>query len=265
MRAVISRVITAGVFLGVITRLERYPLRLLRQSGDQLPLKGRIRMGKMKLMRLSLLLIVLLGWAGQAGADGFPVKDLPPAGKSLADFVHKGWAVEDQANGDLNGDGVSDLAAILVQVKRDSEEDELQRALIVVLGRDKEKFIPAGTNDKFLQCKGCCGVKEGVGISIKKGVIVVEQMSGSREFANETWRFRYHPETQRFVMIGKDIETGDGMRGTGTIASFNYLTGRKITETYRYDKSGERKITASTKKEDASRKTPFIEDVESDY
>ncbi|MGA2937881.1 MAG: hypothetical protein ABSF52_12355 [Syntrophobacteraceae bacterium] len=222
-------------------------------------------MEKMKIMRLSLLLLILVGWAAQARTEGLPVKDLPPEGKSLVDFLPKGWTVEDQVNGDLNGDGVSDIAAILVQGEPDSAEDEPQRALIVLLGRDKEKFVLAGTNNKLLECKGCCGIKEGVGISIKKGVIVVEQMSGSREFSNETWRFRYDPQTQRFVLIGRDLETGDGMRGTGTIESFNFLTGSKITETYRYDKNGERKIATSTKTEKATQKTPFIEDVESNW
>ncbi len=127
--------------------------RLLRQSGDNVSLKGSMRMGKMKIMGLSLFLLIVLGWAAQAGAERFPVKDIPPEGKSLVDFVPKGWTVEDQANGDLNGDGVSDIAAILVQDKPDSAEDEPQRAVIVLLGRDKEKFIPAGTNDKFLECK----------------------------------------------------------------------------------------------------------------
>jgi hypothetical protein len=226
-------------------------------------------MEKMKIMRVSLLLLIFLGWAAHARTEGFPVKDLLPEGKSLVDLLPKGWTVEDQVKGDLSGDGVSDIAAILVQGKSDGDqseaEDEPQRALIVILGRDKEKFIPAGTNDKLLQCKGCGGVKEGVGIGIKKEVIIVSQMSGSREFANKTWRFRYDPQTQRFVMIGKDLETGDGMRGIGTIVSFNYLTGLKITETYRYDKNGQRKIATSTKKEKTSRKTPFIEDVESEY
>lgn len=223
-------------------------------------------MGRMKIIWLSLFLIILLGWPAQAGAKGFPAKNLPPEGKSLVDFVPEGWTVQDQVNGDLNGDGVSDIAAILVQSKPDSGEDELQRALIVLLGRDKEeRFLLAGTNDKIINCKGCGGVKEMVGVSIKKGVLLVEQMSGSREFANETWRFRYDPQTQRFVMIGHDLETGDGMRGTGTIVSSNYLTGRKITETYRYDKSGEHKIAISTKKAEAPRKTPFMEDVELEY
>ena len=222
-------------------------------------------MRKMKIMRLSLLLLIVLGWAAQARTERFPVKDIPPEGKSLVDFLPKGWIVEDQAKGDLNGDGVSDIAAILVQGKPDSAEDEPQRAVIVLLGRDEGKFIRVGTNDKFLECKGCLGVKEAVGISIKKGVIVVDQMSGSREFSNETWRFRYDPKTQRFVLIGRDLDTGDGMQGTGTIESCNFLTGRKITETYRYDENGERKIATSTKREKCPEKTPFIEDVESSW
>ena len=222
-------------------------------------------MGKMKIMGLSLLMLIVMGWAAQAGTERFPVKDIPPEGKSLVDFVPQGWTVEDQANGDLNGDGVSDIAAILVQGKPDGAEDEPQRAVIVLLGRDNEKFIPAGTNDKFLECRGCLGVKEAVGISIKKGVIIVDQMSGSREFSNETWRFRYDPKTQRFVLIGRDLVTGDGMLGTGTIESCNFLTGWKITQTYQYDEKGERKIADSTKTEKWTEKTPFIEDVESSW
>ena len=47
-------------------------------------------MGRMKIMRLSLFLIILLGWPAQARAKGFPAKNLPPEGKSLVDFVPKG-------------------------------------------------------------------------------------------------------------------------------------------------------------------------------
>jgi hypothetical protein len=90
-------------------------------------------------------------------------------------------------------------------------------------------------------------------------------MSGSREFAIETWRFRYDPRSQRFVTIGRDLETGDGMRGTGKIESFNYLTGQKMTENYRYDESGEHKIATSIKKETGRRETSFIEDVKPSY
>ena len=216
----------------------------------------------MQIVSFLLFFLVFLGFAAQAQAEGFSVKDLPTEGKSLADFVPKGWTVEDQAKGDLDGDGVSDIAAILVQ---SGSEDEMERALVVLLGRGGDRSIRAGASDKLLQCKGCGGIKEGEAISVKKGVLVIDQWTGSREFSKTTWRFRYDPQTQRFVLIGKDIDSADAMRGTGKIESFNYLTGQKIIEIYHYDEKGERKIATSTKKEKVAGKTSFIEDVEPEF
>lgn len=220
----------------------------------------------MKIIKLSLILFIILFWTGESRTEGFPVKDLPASGKSLSHFLPRGWAVDNQAGGDLNGDGISDIAAILFRGKPGSTlreaADEEPRALIVLLGHDKGQFTLAGTNDRFLLHRGCGGVKEGVGIWIKKGVIVVDQWSGSREFSIETWRFRYDPGKSRFVLIGKDIEDSDAFAG-GKIESFNYLTGFKTIKTYRYDETRERKITISTKKGKGAKATPFLEDVES--
>ncbi len=101
-------------------------------------------------------------------------------------------------------------------------------------------------------------------VEIKKEVVIVSPLSGSREFTHGTWRFRYDPPTRRCVSIGRDIENGDTALGPGKVESLNFLTGLKITETYRYDKEGKRKITVSTKRENGPKNTPFIEDVEVD-
>jgi hypothetical protein len=62
-------------------------------------------------------------------------------GNSLQAFLLPGWIVEEQAAGDLNGDGVSDFAAILVQGKPDFDKDgianERQRGLIVLVSNKK--------------------------------------------------------------------------------------------------------------------------------
>lgn len=222
-------------------------------------------MKRANVFKLSMLILIVLGWWSLAGAEGFPVKDLPFEAKSLADFIPKGWAVQDQVSGDLNGDGTPDIAAILIQSKSDGaqkeDEDELQRAFIVLLGREGEKLSLAGSNDNIILCKGCGGVKESVEIKIQKGVLVVDQMSGSRESSDEKWRFRFDSQAKRFVLIGRDLESGDSAQGKGTIESSNYLTGKKITSSYRYDKSGERKIISGTKEGEIPRQTTFMEDV----
>lgn len=216
-------------------------------------------------LKLWLILLALTAWSVQAGAAGFSAKDLPRAAKSLSDFVPRGWSVETEVSGDLNGDGTTDIAAVLIQDIPESAEtgagDELGRVLLVLLGDEKEGFVPAGVNDDLLLCRGCGGMREHVGIEIAKGVVIVEETGGSRQSTSETWRFRYDPRTRRFVLIGRDSDSRDSVVGKGTEVRFNTLTGLKVTETYRYDKSGEHRTTLSTKREKRPAKTPFMEDV----
>ena len=131
-------------------------------------------MSRRRCFNLALIVLILLvGGAVPARAEGFPVKDLPREGKSLEDFLPRGWVVEEQVQGDLTGDGVSDLAAILIEDKPDDDENgtknERQRGLIILLSQGKEKLMLAGSNDRLLQCTTCGGVKGGVTIELKKG------------------------------------------------------------------------------------------------
>jgi hypothetical protein len=100
----------------------------------------------LRILKLSLILLTLImGAAAQAQEEGLPVKYVPREGHSLGDLLPHGWTVEREVNGDLNGDGVSDIAAILIQDKPDLDEsgakNERQRGLIVLLGHKQEKCI----------------------------------------------------------------------------------------------------------------------------
>jgi len=65
-------------------------------------------------MRISRgsIAIALLGSGATLPAAESPV--LPSTGRSAADFAPAGWRVETQASGELNGDGVADLAIVLL-------------------------------------------------------------------------------------------------------------------------------------------------------
>jgi hypothetical protein len=217
-------------------------------------------------MRLQLSfffsLMLTLGSGASAQEKAFSPGALPREGRSLADFTPRGWAVADRANGDLNADGIGDMAAILVQHSSGSDIlEESQRVLLVLVSGAPGKFLLGGAHDGLLECVHCGGVKESVGLEIKKGVLIVRQLTGSREFTDQTWRFRYDPKSRRFVLIGKDVTHGDGMLGTGKKESFNLLTGLKISESYRYDQKRDREISLSSKKEKIPKQTPFLEDV----
>jgi hypothetical protein len=103
-----------------------------------------------------LVLIPLPGVDAKAGEERLLVQRIPHRGNSLHDFLPPGWVVEERASGELNGDGVSDFAAILVQGKPDFDKDgvvnERQRGLIVLLSQ-KKGFSLAGVNDDLLQLR----------------------------------------------------------------------------------------------------------------
>lgn len=208
------------------------------------------------IFKYSLLLLCIFGFSGQSLAGG-AFDNLLHEGTSLENFVPKGWKVDFQVSGDLNSDGIPDIAAILVEDKPENDlsgaDEGPAHAFIVLLSADNGKFTLSGKNDKLLLCKGCGGVKEFVDIRIKKGVLVVSQMSGSREYAYTTWRFRYDPKMQRFVLIGRDNEEGDNATGEKTTESSNYLTGVKTIQ------KGNK--TSTTNGATSSQQRLFLEDV----
>ncbi|WP_169740948.1 hypothetical protein [Methylomicrobium agile] len=207
------------------------------------------------------MLTAVPGHAVRAQEVAFDLNPLPREGRTLDDFTPRGWTVADKTDGDLNADGIADIAAILVPSSTDSTAEEGPRVLLALLGGAGGKFRPAGHNGGFLVCMHCGGVKESSGVEIKRGVLIVHQLTGSREFTDQTWRFRYDPKLSRFVLIGKDRTDGDGLLGTGDKVSFNYLTGFRISERYRYDPKRNREITLASKKEKIPKTTPFLEDV----
>lgn len=207
-------------------------------------------------VRHLLPLLFIIGLADLAQAKDASFNNLPQQGTSLAAFVPKGWKVDIEVSGDLNGDGVPDIAAILIEDKLDNDADDgPKHAFMVLLGTGNGKFALAGINSKLLQCKGCGGVKEFVDIQIKKDVVVVSQMSGSRTYTYNTWRFRYDHKLQGFVLIGLDCEDGDNVLGKKTIESSNYLTGLKTI------RKGNKVTSSTIEGFTTSHQAPFLEDV----
>ncbi|MFZ6733675.1 hypothetical protein ACO0LG_17240 [Undibacterium sp. Ji42W] len=177
---------------------------------------------------------------------------------ALRDFVPPGWTVENQVSGDLNGDGLADIAAVVVEGK--STTDDRQRGLIVLQASAGKGYSVLGSNSKLLQCQGCGGVKDGINVTIKNGVLVVSQYSGSREYSVYTWRFRLDAASQRLQMIGIDEEEADGMVGKGSTVSTNLLTGLQISESYQYDEKRDRKVILSSKKGKVAKSVTLLED-----
>lgn len=163
-------------------------------------------------------------------------------------FAPRGWKIEKRVNGDLNRDKVADAALVLVENKPVKDEQDIptarSRALVVLL-REGKGWRRAGFNNSLLLGTRDGGALYGavetpVHVSIVRGILLVEQESGSREVETTTYSFRFNrhltptPDLKvvlstRVFLIGFDSNTRDRLSGDSLIQSANFLLGRRTT------------------------------------
>ena len=175
-------------------------------------------------------------------------------------FAPRGWKIQQQINGDLNRDGKPDAALVLVEDKAANEAR--RRALVVVL-REGKGLRRVGFNNSLL-----LGTRDGgafygasetpVNVAIRKGVLHVNQESGSREVLDTTHKFRFDGQN-RMMLIGFDSISRDRATGSAQIISINYSTGVQYTDTLPADSE---KVQRKTSR--VSRKLRPLEDVKGD-
>ncbi len=175
--------------------------------------------------------------------------DVAKEGMNIGDFVPDGWTMEEQATGDLNKDGRVDAVLQLVEDLKAEDENGAPttrfRALVVIFRKKSGDGFELSTIGHYvLQCTTCGGMLTSVSTEIKNGVVVVEQLMGSREATNLVQRFRWEPLFKRMMLIGEDRTDYDRANGNSKTVSKNLLTGNQVTETSK----GGKKPTISRKK-----------------
>lgn len=179
-----------------------------------------VTMGRARL--LSALSIVLA-----ASVAAKPLDGVQSEGATAADFALKGWKVESTLSADLDGVAPPDLVVVLLG----PGDVDQPRALVWLHGRAKGGFTLIDSNVGLLACMQCLGMKGGDGapeLSVKKRVLTVTSMGGSRESYSATHRFRFEGGLVR--LIGVDHWSGDTLSGEGRTRSDNLLTGVTIVE-----------------------------------
>ena len=163
---------------------------------------------------------------------------VPATADELQKFVPRGWKIEEQIKGDLNGDSVADFALKLIEDKPDKDASgdptERYRAVVIVLQEAGGKLTRAAVAGKLLQCTRCGGafygfVETPATLEIKNGIIEVNQDHGSRNLTNTYYKFRYDAATRQFVLIGFDYADADRLTANVMSESTNYLTGVRVT------------------------------------
>lgn len=139
------------------------------------------------------------------------------------DFVPASWAINSQAEGDLNGDGLKDYA--LDVTPKEPPELMAYDAVVVLFAEKGGKLRRFAVNDQ-LSDNGFGAKQE---VSFDKEVLVANTNYGNNDATDVTFRFRYDKVTGKLVLIGYQIEnySRPGLHD-GYVTSENYLTGVRL-------------------------------------
>lgn len=193
------------------------------------------------------LVAVCLGAAPRARAQDapapvFPAAAVPASGAAVRAFVPAGWKAASEIDGDLNGDGRADRVVHVVPRNTWYDPDAITaapdaQALLILLADAGGGLRRAGMATGLLQT---LAPQYGLKLTIRRGVLIVNQNFGMTEVTDLTHRFRLDPATGRFLLIGRDVftyhrpqELSDPVK-----TSENYLTGQRLITTGHYGTGG---------------------------
>jgi len=191
---------------------------------------------------------------------------IPNQGKNIKDFVPKGWILSDSVQGELNPDGVKGAVLMLIEIGAPKSPES--RPIIIVLKKQSDgKWQKLAIANRILLCHVCGGMffrppKKTIPVKLEKGVIIIDQIRGSRGVFQSLHRFWLDQKVNQVVLIGEDVQIRDRATGDSNKQSINYLTGEKITEKFRNNRKLGAKSTLETKMYSVPRSIQLIESID---
>jgi hypothetical protein len=179
----------------------------------------------------------------RSNADLIPLKSVAAEG-----FVPDGWYLEKSVEGDLDKDGLSDLALIIRQsdpnlvidndgLGRDQYNGN-PRTIVVALKQAGGGFLRIAQNDQIIPVIGSATMDDPIdaagdgALTIEKGVLRLTigfwASAGSWDMFNRTFSFRL--KGAQLGLIGYDSNHVHRGSGASNTVSINYLTRRKKIE-----------------------------------
>lgn len=153
---------------------------------------------------------------GPAETPEFPL----PSDRELLPDLPDGAHLETRRDGDINGDGIPDVAFV--------GGSETERWLVVKIGYKDELdwgFEPVSVNKQLDSYP-----LGAASLSVKKNVLVVEDLTGGTTATNAVYRYRWDPQPKRMRLIGLDAERYSRTNAHDSFkVSWNLLTGAHET------------------------------------
>lgn len=159
--------------------------------------------------------ILLLFWALTNAASPALAEEEHIKSQAAVDalFPHQGFSIWNAASGDLNDDGIDDLALILTNSNGPYERSE---RLAVLSGHTDGKFTIISLSGEF------CKVRQFYNLDIERKTLLITGYSSSS--SHFSMRFRYNEKRKDLELIGEDQHNKDDVAETADTLSMNHLT-----------------------------------------
>lgn len=144
----------------------------------------------------------------------------PLTTEQLASYIPDGAGIEARLDADLTGDGRPDLAVVAAK-----DDVRVLKILIAYVGEFDMGFDPAGEMKMGVSPLGTAS------LSVKKGVLIVEDLDGGTTAIQSLYRFRFDPKETRMRLIGDDVTLYSRTNAHDSISiSTNRLNGVQIVK-----------------------------------
>lgn len=200
---------------------------------------------------MSIALMTAPALADDSDLPPAPKPHVPGVGKVMQDFVPKGWVLQQSAKGDIDGDGVADLALVIQSTDPElviqnpdglgaDEFDSNPRTLIIATYMPASgMFRRVGQGDDVIPRIDNPVIDDPFevdALSIDKGAIKLNirfwASAGSWSMSSTIFTFRYRADGKRpkaVYLVGLDRDEIHRGSGEENWTSVNFLTGKMNT------------------------------------
>lgn len=165
----------------------------------------------------SIAMAALAALSGPAYAGERP-QPAPMSEAELASYLPEGGRIETRLDADVTGDGLRDIVFVA-----GNEDVRVLKVLAAYTDEFSMGFDPVGETKMGGSPLG------NAGLSVKKGVLIVEDLDGGTTAISSLYRYRYDTKAKRMRLIGDDVTLYSRTNAHDSVSiSTNRLTGVQI-------------------------------------
>lgn len=166
-----------------------------------------------------------------AGTMAFAAERLQPppmSAEEIANYIPDGARIETRLDADINGDGMPDTIFIGA-----SDERRILKVMMASVDEFDTGYQPVGEAGMDVDPLGAAS------LSVKKGVLLVEDLTGGTTAIHSLYRYRFDAKARRMRLIGDDVTLYSRTNAhESTAISTNRLTGARTTKESKIEGDG---------------------------